>query len=646
MHRTLLKLPRPIKVSLEIAFDAAMFVLAGISAYSLSLGGVFPALNAIDWRGIAVAVPLSVLVFYWLGIYRSLLRFTSTKTLTAMLVGIMISTLLFWASAATIGNAISFPIATNYFFFATSFTMCGRFIARAYFRRQSTSNGAPVLIYGAKDLGRQLLASLQQGTEFNPVGLIDTSADLMGTTIGGVGVYHPSNLQEIVTRKNVKVVFIATSDVPRRAQWELTNVLNSTNVKIQQIPAVSDILSGRAKITDFQEVKIEALLGRKPVAADPHLLKATTFGQSVLITGAGGSIGSEISRQVVDQHPKRLVLFEFSEFALYSLEQELLERTLRAGIDVEIVPILGNVCDQLLLEDIFLRYAISTVFHTAAFKHVPILEGNIIAAVHNNVFGTKSAVEAAINTGVQHFTMVSTDKAVRPSNVMGATKRLAELVCQAHANRQSKTTISMVRFGNVLDSSGSVIPRFRDQISKGTAVTITHKEITRYFMTIPEASQLVVQSSGMASGGDVFLLDMGQPIKILDLAKSMIRLSGYTPILSWENDHNSAADGDGIEIVCTGLRPGEKLYEELLIGADALPTAHQRIKRAVEQFLHLSELEIHLKELEHAALSLDVSHILKILKRLPLNYSKDNQTIPSHDIDQSTRGQPTSKELS
>ena len=496
----------------------------------------------------------------------------------------------------------------------------GRFIARSFLRSSNHLNRSNVIVYGAKDLGRELLTAIKQGNELVPIAVIDDDPELCGALIGGVRVYSPQDLQKLVLKNHVSTILVATSEVTRESQKRLSNLLKSNDIQIKQIPAISDILSGRATITQFQSVKIEDLLGRKPVPPIKELMHANTSDRSILVTGAGGSIGSEICKQLIELKPARLILLDHSEYGLYQIESKVLAKVEELDIDTEIVSIIANVCDEKALIEILTKNSVETVFHAAAYKHVPLLETNVYASIMNNVFGTKSLVKASITSGVSSFTMISSDKAVRPTNVMGASKRFAELVCQAYAKAQNSTTISMVRFGNVLGSSGSVIPLFRQQISQGGPLSITHRDMTRYFMTIPEASQLVIQASSMATDGEVFLLDMGPPVLILDLAKSMIRLSGYQPYLAEENNGISDPSSDQIEIKFSKLRPGEKLYEELLIEDTAMSTSHPRIKKAAEHTVEFDALESYLKEMESSIETGNVAETLALLSRLPLNY--------------------------
>lgn len=466
------------------------------------------------------------------------------------------------------------------------------------------------LIYGAGSAGRQLSTGLREGVSVKPIGFVDDAPSLRNTIINGLPVYSLMDVTpQLLSDLGVTDILLAMPSVSRLRQHELLNTLTRLPVKVRLLPGLTEVANGEVKVEDIRHVEIEDVLGREPVQPyNDQLLKKIT-GKSVMVTGAGGSIGSEICRQIVEQKPTTLVLLEVSEYALYKIERELME--LNDAVNIE--SILGSVLDENNLSRVMKRYNVDTVYHAAAYKHVPMVESNVAAGVWNNVFGTLKAVDAASKSGVRNFVLISTDKAVRPTSVMGCSKRLAELVLQAkHLDRTKscdKTTkLTMVRFGNVLGSSGSVIPLFKDQIRQGGPVTVTHPEIIRYFMTIPEAAQLVVQAGAIGQGGDVMVLDMGQPIKIVELAKRMIHLSGFT--------HKDRENPDGeIEIKFTGLRPGEKLFEELLIGENTLKTAHPRIMRAIEPCISLDDLEIILRDLEFAVKSDDKNEILKILKK-------------------------------
>jgi len=620
MQKTLIKLSRKFKVFLMIVFDLTLLTVALVFAYIRDSGSISQAMVDISWLTLFFGLPFCIWILHFLGIYSALIRFTVAKTLVEVLLGCGLSALILWMFSFVVGQSFPWVLAVDFALVSGVFLTGGRLLLRTYFRTSQTSSRKPTIIYGASDFGSRLLTSIQQGNELNPIAFMDNTEELVGSIIGGVKVYSPDYLEDLVVNKNVTVILLTTKGVSLNFQKKLKKLLKSRQIEVQQIPAVYDILSGQAKITDFRQVAIEDLLRREPVQADLELMREKTFGKSVLVTGAGGSIGSEICQQVLNSEPKTIVLVEQSEYALYAIEQELNQKLVKQGRSVILTPILGSICDQKFMEEVLSRFDVDTVFHAAAFKHVPLLEGNIITAIENNVFGTEEMIVASIASGVSSFTMISTDKAVRPTNVMGASKRLAELVCQAYADCQEDMTISIVRFGNVLGSSGSVIPLFSDQIENGGPVTVTHKEMTRYFMTIPEAAELVIQSSGMAIGGDIFILDMGEPIKIVDLAQSMIRLAGFKPFISQGEERDGTLSDEKIEIIFTGIRPGEKLYEELLIDTSSTTSIHPRIGRAREKMLKFDELNIALTELKSCVKKRNSYQLVEILKKLPLEY--------------------------
>jgi len=634
MKTFLVHLPRWAKNTTQAVFDALLLSASYLMALVLANGSFLSGVKVFDVFVILLALPLCIGLFFYVGAYRSLVRYSSSKTLAQLLAVYLGSTLALWGVSWGFGNDFSWIPAFIFLLLASSSGIGARFCARAYLRTYKNVTKTNALIYGAGELGRQLLGNIQLGRDLNAVGFIDDSGELIGRVINGVTIYRADDLPRLISEKSVSVILIAMQSLPVGAQNMLAELVSQKNVTIQKIPAVADILSGRTKITNFHEVKIEDLLGRKPVSAIPHLLDINTTGKSVVVTGAGGSIGSEICRQLVQAHPRRLVLLDSSEHALYQIERELSKQLKARNIHTELVAALVNVCDTKMLAKALAENVAEAVYHAAAYKHVPMLENNVLAALSNNVLGTKSVVEAAIATGVSSLTMISTDKAVRPTNVMGASKRFAELICQAYAKAQSSTKISMVRFGNVLGSSGSVVPLFRTQIKNGGPVTVTHRDIKRYFMTIPEASQLVIQASGMAKGGEVFVLDMGKPIRILDLARSMIHLSGFQPYIRGEKEAESDLVADKMEIVISKLRPGEKLYEELLVNAVAETTKHPRIMKAKEQMLTLGALRPDLERLQTCINTDDEGMAMDLLHTLPLAYS------PSGDQQNIERAKP------
>jgi len=479
-----------------------------------------------------------------------------------------------------------------------------------------------VLIYGAGTTGRQLAAAMANSHEMQVAGFLDDDDRLHGHVLNGQSIYNPADLDNLATTLNISDVLLAMPSLSRRRRNEILSQVRSASVAVRTLPSVNDLAQGKVSISDLRELDIDDLLGREPVAPNHILLAKNIVGKVVLVTGAGGSIGSELCRQILAVNPSKLLLIEQSEFALYAIHQELEEK--RAGFETAtlpvLVPLLASVQDEDRMREIMSTWHPDTVYHAAAYKHVPLVEHNPAAGIKNNVLGTLRTAQAAAENGVTDFVLISTDKAVRPTNVMGASKRLAEMALQALAASSPSTKFSMVRFGNVLGSSGSVVPKFRQQVRDGGPITLTHPEITRYFMTIPEASQLVIQAGAMAKGGDVFVLDMGQSVKIMDLARRMIELSGLTV----KDEQNP--DGD-IEIEITGLRPGEKLYEELLIGDNPKPTSHPRIMKAHEEFIPWSELEDKLKALEMALNVNDVGVIRLMMEKLVTGYTPSNEIV-------------------
>ncbi|MDR7119327.1 FlaA1/EpsC-like NDP-sugar epimerase [Rheinheimera soli] len=489
---------------------------------------------------------------------------------------------------------------------------------RSALQMQRHKTKSRVLIYGAGCSGRQLLYALQSGDEYKPVVFVDDNTELQKTTVCGLTVLPSELLGKAISRYRIDRVLLAMPSAGRNRKRELLELLARLPVPVQSIPGMADLVAGNMKIDELQDILIEDLLGREVIEPDQQLLQANIRHKVVMVTGAGGSIGSELCRQIIRCKPDVLVLFDVSEFALYSIERELNAVKRRFGFDCVIKPVLGSTQQQKLLEQIMTGFQVQTVYHAAAYKHVPLVEYNMVEGVRNNVFGTWACAEAAIAAKVESFVLISTDKAVRPTNVMGASKRMAELVLQGLASRQTTTRMCMVRFGNVLGSSGSVVPLFAQQIKAGGPVTLTHNEITRFFMTIPEASQLVIQAGAMAKGGEVFVLDMGEPVRIYDLAKRMIHLAG----LKLKDKANPNGD---IEIQITGLRPGEKLYEELLIGNNERRTEHARIRAAKEHYLSWSATTLLLNSLDVACQCFDQQMLRQILLDAPTGFAPSNE---------------------
>jgi FlaA1/EpsC-like NDP-sugar epimerase len=618
--RYLSQLSRPTKVAMQIIVDSALIVFAFIGAMLVRLESIAFWGNPAVWAALCAATVVTLLSFHFLGVYRTLVRFVTGKILITIGKAALIAAITLYLAGVMFGAGIprSVPIIFGIFAFLAIGGL--RFVVRTFFRNPSQLAKRPVIIYGAGESGRQVLNALFHGQEYAPISLVDDDARLQGMSVGGLRVCAPSEIPRLVQETGAQIVLLAIPSVGRARRREIVNLLEDLRVEIKTIPGLSEIISGKAKISELRAVTAEDLLGRDPVAPDQALLGKNITGRVVMVSGAGGSIGSELCRQILSQEPRALVLFDVSEFALYSIEAELSAVAARLHPSTKVIPILGTIHNSRVLEDAIRSFGVQTIYHAAAYKHVPLLEDNVVEGIRNNVFGTLAIASVAKKLQVENFIMISTDKAVRPTNVMGATKRIAELICQAHAQEASGTVFSMVRFGNVLGSSGSVIPLFRAQIESGGPVTVTHKDITRYFMTIPEAAQLVIQAGAMGKGGDVFVLDMGEPVKIIDVAIGMVKLHGLVPYMVDHPDQITPEKGD-IPICVTGLRKGEKLYEELLIGNNPSRTLHPRIMTASEASLQMDELMAVLDQLHQACENVDLAKIIEILHELPLDYA-------------------------
>jgi len=551
----------------------------------------------------------STLIFAGSGLYRSVVRFIGARMLMAILAGVTGSAVVLWFLSYTLPFIQQIPVSVAVIFWLIAFVWvtATRLIAR-WLLTPFGDASASVVIYGAGDAGIRLAMALTPGRQFQLLAFVDEKQSLQGTLMNGVPVIPPGQLAEFVERYAVDRVLLAVPSASRRRKAEILRRLEPINVHVQSVPDLNDVLNGSARVDDLREIEIEDLLGRDPVPPNKTLLDASIRGKSVMVSGAGGSIGSELCRQIILLQPKQLILFENSEFALYNIDRELNAIVESRKLEVKIHAVLGNAHHKYRVRDVMQAFGVHTVYHAAAYKHVPIVEQNLVEGVHNNVFSTWHAAEAALEVGVETFVLVSTDKAVNPTNVMGATKRLAENVLQALQTQSARTRFCMVRFGNVLGSSGSVVPLFEEQIRQGGPVTVTHRDVRRYFMTITEAAQLVIQAGSMGTGGDVFVLDMGQAVEIDELARRMIRLSGLT-VRDSDNP-----DGD-IEIQYSGLRPGEKLFEELLLGSNVTGTEHPMIMRAIEPSPTWDEVRDLLAELTIAVNRIDCRQVLAVLEK-------------------------------
>ena len=634
----LIALPRGVKRALLIGNDFAALSFALWAAYSLRLNTFYVPPDTVAWMLFLLAPVIGVITFYFRGLYRLVTRYFQQEAGGRIYVTIALAVLIWSLTLYLIGlPGVPRSVVLIYGFFAAALTRMSRQTAGRILKTipnvtlASLDNREKVLIYGAGDTGLELLRALNDSQDYKPIGFIDDSPSLWGQSISRLKVYRPDKIGKLIRRDGAKQIFLALSSSTIQQRRSVIRSLEDYPITVKTLPALEEIASGKVEISDLRPIDVEDLLGRDPVPPDPALLGKDILGKNVLITGAGGSIGSELTRQIIQLSPKRLVLYDISEVALYAIDDEAqrllkkLKREARTQGDpeprTEIVTVLGSVLDTDLLAHTLHAYKVETIYHAAAYKHVPIVEQNPITGLRNNTFGTLSLAAAAIDQGVERVVLISTDKAVRPTSIMGASKRLAEMVLQGLSEEDgSETVFTMVRFGNVLDSSGSVVRRFRKQIRDGGPVTVTHPQIIRYFMSIPEAAELVLQAGAMAKGGEVFVLDMGSPVKIADLARTMIRLSG----LQVKDDDNP--DGD-IEIEYVGLRQGEKLYEELLIGENTTGTQHPRIMKNTEPYLEWAQLNEELQALEQAIEDLDADEIQTILKRTVEGYDTAQQAL-------------------
>lgn len=610
---TVLEFPRYVKRTITLFLDCVFIIAAYWGAWIIRLAETDVLFDTNNWLLLSILLPLTLALFIQLGVYRAILRYIGMKAVVTILIGATSSAILFVFLGFITGYFLPRTIPFLYLALLITFVCGGRFLVRALFTQSLKHNKERVVIYGAGSAGRQLAQSLMQSRDYDPFAFIDDDTNLSKTYILGRSVYSFNDFMKVSHELSITQILLAMPNINKTQRSKILSKLEPLAIEVKTIPDTSELVSGNAKIDELYDVRIEDLLGREPVKADIDLLSRNITEKVVMVTGAGGSIGSELCRQIILLKPKALVLFEVSEFMLYKIESELSSIIVNDSLDVVIKPIIGNVQKQKQLTVILETFNVQTVYHAAAYKHVPLVEYNTIEGVRNNVFGTYYTAKAALEAKVETFVLISTDKAVRPTNIMGTTKRIAELVLQALNEKASDTTFCMVRFGNVLGSSGSVVPLFKEQINKGGPVTITHKDITRYFMTIPEASQLVIQAGAMASGGEVFVLDMGESVKISDLAIKMIHLMG----LEVKSDSNPYGD---IELKYSGLRPGEKLYEELLIGNNSSKTDHVRINKANEVSLNWEKMKTLLGDLDLATESFDVEKVQAYLCSAPTGY--------------------------
>ncbi len=616
MQNRALGWPRAVKRLVVVALDVAMALAATWLAFTLRLDALHRPSGA-QWWVYALTPALAIPVFIRFGLYRAIFRYTGQAALLATaqavaVYGVLLLGLLLWQQWPDVPHSLGVLQPLIFLLMVGSSRALARFWLADFGHKQKKADGR-LLIFGAGTAGVQTATAISSSGQYVLIGFVDDDSSKVGRSINGVSVFSPADVPKIVLQNGVTDILLALPSASRARRNSIIEDLRSLPVHIRTLPGLADLASGRVTVQDFKELDIEDLLGRDPVPPNTELLAPNLAGKVVLVTGAGGSIGSELCRQILAEHPSKLLLLDHNEFGLYCIHQELQGLCDAKELEVELVPLLGSVSNPKRLQEICHTYRPVTVYHAAAYKHVPMVESNPAEGILNNVFGTLNMARAALDSGAANFVLISTDKAVRPTNIMGASKRMAELVLQALAAAQvgllgphTSACFSIVRFGNVLGSSGSVVPLFRHQLAAGGPLMVTHSEVTRYFMTIPEAAQLVLQAGAMASGGEVFVLDMGEPVRILDLAHRMVELLGM------KVRDQAHPDGD-IEIAITGLRPGEKLYEELLIGENPTPTAHPRIMKADEDHLSWPVLELQLQTLRRAADNTDVAAIKAVL---------------------------------
>ena len=642
-----LAMSRSAKRLLVMSLDTCLCLLSVWASFYLRLGELIN--NFTDTPVLitsAASVVLAIPIFAVSGLYRAIFRYSGMPAMMTLARAMLIYGVLFSAMFTFIGvqgvpRTIGLIQPIMIFLLVGASRAAARVWLGGLYQLETKRASLPqVLIYGAGSAGRQLASVMTNSHEMRVAGFLDDDDRLHGHVLNGVNIYNPADLEEVVNHKYVTDILLAIPSASRDRRNQILDQLSKIKISVRTLPGLSDIASGKLSLSDLRELDIDDLLGREPVKPNGLLINRNTHNRTVLVTGAGGSIGSELCRQLIKTQLRRLLLVDMSEFALYQIHQEIQSalafRKVSPENGLEVVPLLASVCDEERMYEIMDTWKPHTVYHAAAYKHVPLVEHNPAEGVRNNVWGTKVCAEAAFRNGVQNFVLISTDKAVRPTNIMGATKRLAEMVLQAlndtklsidsrtlnecYSADTTKTCFSIVRFGNVLGSSGSVVPLFREQIKNGGPITLTHPDITRYFMTISEAAQLVIQAGAMGSGGDVFVLDMGEPVRIYDLASRIVELSGLT----LRNERNPQGD---IEIKITGLRPGEKLYEELLIGDNAIPTQHPRILKAHEKFVPWENLKGQINSLNLALSVNDVPLIRCFLQQLVTGYQPSEQVV-------------------
>jgi FlaA1/EpsC-like NDP-sugar epimerase len=625
--QNIVSLPRNVKKILAIVVDVVLCIFCTWLAFFLRLEE-FIKINDTTTLAVEISIFFAIPIFWLMGLYKTIFRFQGSSIIFTVFLATFAYALLYFTVIGIYGiqgipRSIGIIQPILLFLSISLSRISIKFLFVTNFKK--TKNRNNVLIYGVGRAGRQLLTSLESNLEMKVVGFLDDDLQFHRQKILGQTVYDPSNIEKLINKKNIDIVLLALPSINRQKRNQIINNLNKHKVIVKTLPSIQDIVEGKVSVSDIKDLSIDDLLNREQVKPNLDLLSKNISSKVVMVTGAGGSIGSELSRQIIKLNPKKLILVELSEFALYKINENLK----KINKNIKIIPLLINIQNKIKIEQLYKTFNIDTVYHAAAYKHVPLVEENICEGIKNNVFGTFVLAEAAIKYNVQNFVLISSDKAVRPTNIMGASKRLSEICVQSlYDNQNQQSKFAIVRFGNVLQSSGSVIPKFKQQIKEGGPVTLTHPDVTRYFMTIKEASQLVIQAGAMAKKCEVYVLDMEESIKIKDLIEKMIILSG----LSIKNDNN--LDGD-IEIKITGLRPGEKLYEELLIGDNPQPTFHEKIQKAQDPFIFFSKLKIDLDHLSNLIEKNKVEEVKHVLSNLVPSY-QSNSEIVDHFYEQQT----------
>ena len=620
--------PRSLKTFIAVSLDTSACFLSIWLSYYLRLGYLVP----IFYGGIdplIYSVVFSLPIFSFFGLYRAVVRYSGLYNLiisskSILIYGICFSFIVSFIGINGVPRTIGFIQPLLLLFFISSWRLIAQFLLKSNSSELEKIDFTNALIYGSGEAGRQLVRAMQESKDISIKGFIDDDFKREGLYIYGKRIHSPKELKKLIIKKKINLILLALPSISRKRRNEIVSKLSKFKIAVRSIPGIYDLARGKSQISNITDLEIDDLLGRNEVKPFELLMKKNIYSKSILVTGSGGSIGSELCRQIINLNPKKLILLEISEYALYAIHSEM---KLLVGNEIELIPLIGSVQDIKRIDHILSIWKPFTIYHAAGYKHVPIVEHNLIEGIKNNFLGTYDFAKISIKNKVTNFVFISTDKAVRPTNIMGASKRLAEMSLQALSDKikekedkKSTTKFSIVRFGNVLDSSGSVIPKFREQIRQGGPITLTHKKITRYFMTITEAAQLVIQAGAMSRGGDVFVLDMGEPVKIYDLALKMIQLSG----LSLKNSKNQKGN---IEILVTGLRPGEKLYEELLLSDNPLKTKHPKIFRSDEPYLKLDEFEKEIISLRNLIEDNNHKNILLKLEKLVNDFAPSNQIV-------------------